>query len=245
MARGEALPLLATDKLDPRRIALVEGNAPVMGAPPAGARESVEIGHDEPDMLTLTARAAAPGLLVVSEVYATGWQAEVDGHPVDVLPTDHLLQGVPIPAGVHTVELRYQPRELRLGLLITEGTVVTVLIALLGTWWGARRRRSGSRPCSPHKRRMKNASPRGQEVCRQRASVSERSPSPAVSKAAQPDEKGRGVVGGCRSFGCPAQAAGAGHDDGNEDAGVCPTPAGIPERSRPAGSLLPAPGGDA
>jgi hypothetical protein len=143
VARGEALPLLTGGTVDPRRTALVEGSPPESRAPPEPAAESAEVTRYKPDALTITTKAAAPGLLVVSEVYETGWRAYVDGEPVDVLPTDHVLRGVPIPAGEHVVELRYEPLALRLGLPITGITALAMLVALAAAW---RRRRSRTLP---------------------------------------------------------------------------------------------------
>jgi uncharacterized membrane protein YfhO len=57
--------------------------------------------------------------LVLSEIYASGWQATVDGQAVKILPTNHALRGVPLPAGEHTVELRYEPISLRVGLIVS------------------------------------------------------------------------------------------------------------------------------
>jgi uncharacterized membrane protein YfhO len=77
--------------------------------------------------------ATAPGLLVVSEVYAAGWVASVDGAPVPILPTDHALRGIPLPAGEHTVELFYEPPALRLGLLVSAITWAGLLLAMLAS----------------------------------------------------------------------------------------------------------------
>ena len=42
--------------------------------------------------------------------------AYVDGQPAPVYLTDHLLRSVPLPAGDHTVELRYEAWTLRVGM---------------------------------------------------------------------------------------------------------------------------------
>ena len=138
VGRGWALPLLTDGAIDPRHTALVEGTPPPTGAvdPAAAATEWARVTRFEPERLTITARAAAPGLLVVSEIYASGWRAFVDGAPVDVLPTDHALRGVSIPAGEHTVELRYEPVELRLGLAIGGIATLGMVAAFAAAAWG-------------------------------------------------------------------------------------------------------------
>ena len=85
--------------------------------------------------MTIATQTAAPGLLVVSEIYESGWRAYVDGEEVEILPTDHALRGIPIPSGEHTVEMRYDPLSLRLGLWISAiATAVMVVIFVIAAW---------------------------------------------------------------------------------------------------------------
>ena len=96
--------------------------------------------------MTIATQAAAPGLLVVSEVYESGWRAYVDGDEVEILPTHHALRGVPIPSGEHTVEMRYDPLSLRLGLWISgiaTAAMVAVFIIAGWSWLSGRVRRVG------------------------------------------------------------------------------------------------------
>lgn len=86
---------------------------------------------------------------MVSQIYADGWEATVDGLPVAILATDHALQGIPVEAGQHVVQLRYRPASLRLGLWVSASTLLA-LVAVLG-WRGVVRFRRrygavGSRP---------------------------------------------------------------------------------------------------
>ncbi len=70
-----------------------------------------------------------------SEMYADGWRAYIDGSRVEIIPTHHALRGIPIPAGVSTVELRYQPFALQVGLRVGSGTAVMMVGLLATTWW--------------------------------------------------------------------------------------------------------------
>jgi uncharacterized membrane protein YfhO len=85
----------------------------------------------EDDTIRLDAQTDADGLLVLSEVYAEGWRAYVDGEPVPVYVANHVLRAVPLPAGAHVVELRYEPTSLRIGLLMTAGGLVVGLLLLM------------------------------------------------------------------------------------------------------------------
>ncbi|MEA2597737.1 MAG: hypothetical protein QOF01_4206 [Thermomicrobiales bacterium] len=148
VARGEALTLLTSGAVDPYRTALVEGTPPTVAQPEGTANETADVTRYEPETITIATNAAAPGLLVVSEVYEPGWRAYVDGKRVEILPTHHALRGVPIPAGQHTVELRYEPLSLRLGLAVSGIATLAMLVTFAaGGWtWFRRHRRGASNP---------------------------------------------------------------------------------------------------
>jgi hypothetical protein len=63
--------------------------------------------------------AACRGLLIDADAYYPGWRATVDGNAAQLLEVYGALRGVVVPAGHHTVELRYRPRSVILGGLIT------------------------------------------------------------------------------------------------------------------------------
>ena len=73
----------------------------------------------EADRIRLETATAASGLLVLSEAYYPAWKAYVDGRPVPLYAADHVLRAVPVPAGEHTVELRYESWSLRVGILVS------------------------------------------------------------------------------------------------------------------------------
>ncbi len=74
------------------------------------------------------ASAPAGGLFVYTVTFADGWRSWVDGQEQPVLRANYLFQAVPLTPGDHTVELRYEPPAVRLGLMIT---LVSALVALL------------------------------------------------------------------------------------------------------------------
>ncbi len=66
-----------------------------------------------------------PAVLVVSSTYYPGWRAFVDGTEQPLLRADYALSAVALPAGKHTVELRFSSRPATIGLLLS-------LLAALG-----------------------------------------------------------------------------------------------------------------
>jgi hypothetical protein len=69
---------------------------------------------------------------VFSEVYYDkGWDAYLDGKKADYLRVDYLLRGMPVPAGEHTIEFRFEPRSFTLGHMVTNVTSVIIYLLLI------------------------------------------------------------------------------------------------------------------
>lgn len=146
VAPGGALAPLASGEVDPRQTALVEGAPPVVARPVDPAADAARVTRFAPDAIEVATETTAPGLLVVNEVYDRGWRATVDGAPAEILPTNHVQRGIPLPAGTHRVELRYDPPALRLGLWIS-GVAWAAMLAVFGAaaWARTGRRRGRGR----------------------------------------------------------------------------------------------------
>ncbi len=88
----------------------------------------------------------ADAILKLSEVYyPSGWSATLDGKPIDILRSDYLLRAVVIPAGTHTLEMRYEPESYSAGFIVTTVTnyaLAIVLLVYFGLWI---RRRMGAK----------------------------------------------------------------------------------------------------
>jgi uncharacterized membrane protein YfhO len=76
----------------------------------------------------VTVDATRPAMLVLSQAWSPGWEARIDGHVVPVVRADGLVQGVPVPAGSHRVELAYRAPGLRPGFLVGVGTLGSILL---------------------------------------------------------------------------------------------------------------------
>ena len=72
------------------------------------------------------------GIVVVSEAYDSGWRATADGVPVPVYPCDVALMAVPVPRGVHRVELIFRPRTWTAALVLFAVGLVAFLVLLRG-----------------------------------------------------------------------------------------------------------------
>lgn len=132
---------LSASTFDPQTKAIVEGDPFPVERLPAGGVDRASVTLYQPERVQIDATAASAGLLVVSDTYETGWKAYVDGREVAIRPTDYALRGVPLTAGHHVVEFRYEPSSLTCGLWISGLTAAAMLIAAGWRLWAWRRRR--------------------------------------------------------------------------------------------------------
>ena len=128
----EALKMLDSGEVDPRQTALLERPVPDLSPPNDPSSDRAVVSTYEADRIRLKTATGASGLLVLSEVYYPAWKAYVDGERVPLYRADYLLRAVPVPAGEHTVELRYESWTLRLGTVISllTGLVLAALMLL-------------------------------------------------------------------------------------------------------------------
>ena len=52
------------------------------------------------------------------DAHYPGWQATLDGEPVELLRANLNFRGVAVPAGSHQIEMRYRPESFRWGLVL-------------------------------------------------------------------------------------------------------------------------------
>lgn len=123
----DVMSRLAAGNTDFRQIAIVETEPPSLDPPSGRVSEAAAFTGYEPSRITLDVTSDGRGLLVLSETYADGWTARVDGMEVDVIPVDGVLRGVPVPGGSHSVTLTFDPPGLTQGFAIFGVTVVIVV----------------------------------------------------------------------------------------------------------------------
>ena len=63
---------------------------------PAGGRE-VSIIYYTPERVIIHARSERPSFLILKDAYYPGWHAAVNGEPVEIVATNVLFRGVPVP----------------------------------------------------------------------------------------------------------------------------------------------------
>jgi hypothetical protein len=76
---------------------------------------TVDIVSYHPTQINLTVDTPTDGLLVLSESYAPGWKAWLDGEETQIYVANHAFRAVVIPAGQHQVRFVYVPLTFQIG----------------------------------------------------------------------------------------------------------------------------------
>ncbi len=139
VAPEQALAAIRTSVLpdgrnfDPVRQVLTEKVIPIHGANPEGTARVIR--HEDTNW-EISAQSNSPSLLVIGQNYYPGWQATVDGSPVDLLRVNYSQQGLPLPAGDNQVTLEFRPVSFMRGLVISSIS----LVGLFYLFWRTRQR---------------------------------------------------------------------------------------------------------
>ena len=89
--------------------------------------------------LQLDADMSNAGFVVLSEAAWNGWRAWLDGSPVKVERANHAFLAVWVPAGHHSIRLKFLPRSFVVGRAVTLATAMMLLI--MSIFYRVRRQR--------------------------------------------------------------------------------------------------------
>jgi hypothetical protein len=113
---------------------------------PTECRGTTRIVEESPDRVVLDAHMDSAGIVVLADLWDNGWSANVDGQVRRILVVNHAIRGVVVPAGEHRILFRYAPASIRLGWIISGGSVVGILAWMAcGMMW----RRKESKMTAP------------------------------------------------------------------------------------------------
>lgn len=85
---------------------------------PATGSGTATISSYRPNTVVIDVIAEVPKLLFLSDVYDAGWHASVDGVNTKIYRADFAFRAVAVPAGTHTVVMRYMPKGVVWGFTI-------------------------------------------------------------------------------------------------------------------------------
>lgn len=85
----------------------------------------------EPNQLVYEVSTPKDGIVVFSEIYYPGWQATIDGKPADIARANYILRAMNVPAGKHTIEMRFDPKSLHVTEGIAYGALALMIIGVM------------------------------------------------------------------------------------------------------------------
>lgn len=94
--------------------------------------QGVTITGYSPNEIVAQVNAPNDSALILSEVFAPGWRAFVDGREVVIERANSLFRALPIPRGEHQVRVVYEPQSFQVGALVS-GVTLLGMIAF-GAW---------------------------------------------------------------------------------------------------------------
>lgn len=99
----------------------------------ADSASAIMLTDYDSNFMTYTVDAKKDELAVFSEIYyPKGWQITVDGQPVEMLRANYTLRALPIRAGKHTVEFRFEPASIKITDTIAFAALFIMLFTM--TW---------------------------------------------------------------------------------------------------------------
>lgn len=125
----------ALDQFDSKNVAVVNAKEFEIKKTAFAKDSSAIITLDsyQPNDLKYTSVNTNEGLAVFSEMYyKNGWNAYIDGKKVEYIQADYVLRALPIPAGKHTVEFKFEPQVVQTGSTITLVSSIGILLLLMG-----------------------------------------------------------------------------------------------------------------
>lgn len=93
---------------------------------------SIRLTSYAPNRLTYETNNAQDGIAVFSEIYyPDGWHVTIDGQPAELTRADYILRTMYVPAGQHTIEMRFDPTSLHVTEGIAYGALALLVIGII------------------------------------------------------------------------------------------------------------------
>jgi hypothetical protein len=130
-----AYALLSDPAYRPRENVILQHAAPfTMPAAPDASAGAV-ITHYGPEHIRIAVRTPHPAVLTLAQVDYPGWRAALDTEEIPIYRAYGVTMAFFIPEGDHTLVLRYEPASLRLGAVLSAGSLLALAVASVWSAW--------------------------------------------------------------------------------------------------------------
>lgn len=129
--------IAALARFNPKKTAIIDKRfKPVIDKLPEAEFFSLDTGYIEmvsykPNHLVYKSATNKERLAVFSEIYYDkGWNAYIDGFPMEHIRVDYILRGMIIPKGIHKIEFKFEPKTYIIGQKVSLGSSILVVLIL-------------------------------------------------------------------------------------------------------------------
>ncbi|GEM_PF-3848629 len=127
---GQAIEEIAKDSFDPKETVFLETTEKIESAQASFFKPAI-VSESAPEKIEIKTDTGENGFLVVSVPFYPGWKATIDGKQAEIFKADHALMAIILPKGRHTVEMRFDPDSVKIGMAITLASIFLIASAAL------------------------------------------------------------------------------------------------------------------
>ncbi len=120
---NDVLLKMTSPDFNPREVAYVQDETYARYS----GHGTVAILSETPSKVIVSGKMDSPGLVVLADLWDKGWHAYMNDHQIPIVRANHALRGVLLPGGAATIEFRYEPAGLGLGLYLAGLAAITLL----------------------------------------------------------------------------------------------------------------------
>jgi hypothetical protein len=128
---AEARARLTSAEFEPLKAAFVIGPAPKLETCEVDGVNEARYESRAPNRLLIRAELGCKGMVIVPDLFDTGWIARVDGRPERIYEAYGLVRGIVVDSGQHTLELLYRPASVIAGAWLS---LTGVILSMLAAW---------------------------------------------------------------------------------------------------------------
>ncbi len=128
--------IASLNEIDPKHTAVVDKRfaSQIEGfKPQMDSTATIKLDSYRPNKLVYTAKTSSEQLAVFSEVYyQPGWNATIDGKPVDHFRADWILRAMRVPQGEHKIVFEFRPEGYVVAANVSAYSSFLILLLLIG-----------------------------------------------------------------------------------------------------------------
>lgn len=132
----EAKELLVSETFDPEKEVIVEDEKLQLSEAENEGKsigEIVEVKKiDNGSDVEIKCSNNSDAILVFTDTYYPGWIAYVDGRLSPIYRVNYIFRGVKLEKGEHKINFKYEPESVRIGILISVGTLIVCVVVMVG-----------------------------------------------------------------------------------------------------------------